>query len=294
MNIFRKYHLLLIASLAGLSLLTSCRPDPLPIDVPQAEPRLVVASQVIPGSVMLVALSRSFNALQPTDTNPGNDLLSQILVTRGRVTVSYNGVTDTLFRIAPGFYGTVTTPLTANVSYTLRAYDSTTGMEVEATTQMQPRILIDTMWVETKRRSSGDTNRLLHLRLTDPPGQQHYMVNLYRNTDFIRNTITDPAGIFNLGSGDTRTIPLTDQLFDEPVHTEVINIDDYGKGDTLTCTLSTIGADYYTYLVQKARSDRNGLGNFLGEPVNFITNVRNGYGFFTAYWPASEILILTD
>lgn len=289
---------LLFTATSGLMLLLhSCRPEPLPIDVPQSEPRLVVASQVIPGSVMLVTLSKSFGALTFTDTNPGNDLLSQILVTRGRVTVSYNGRTDTLIRIAPGFYGTFTTPLIDNVTYVLQAYDSATGLSAEATTQMMPRVQIDSMWVETSLRTNGDTTptRRLHLKFTDPAGEQQYMVNLYRNTDFIRNGVTNPGSVFNLGNtGDTRTLPLTDRLFDRNPHTEVINIDDYFKGDTLTCTLSAISHEYYTYLVQKARSERNGLGAIFGEPVNFTTNVRGGYGFFTAHWPASRILILND
>lgn len=276
----------------SLLILHSCRPEPIPIQINPAPQKLVVASQVVPGNLMIIALSKSFGALTYTDTNPGSDLLSQLLVTKARVTISYNGITDTLYKLTDGFYASINSPFTANTEYTLRVFDSASGLSAQATTRMLPSASPDSVWTSTELRS-GDTFRYINVRFSDPTGNNYYMVNLYRNTDFVRNTITNPTSVFgNFGNDGTRTLALSDALFDKQMHTEKINIDDYQKGDTLTVTLSNISADYYEYLIQKARSERNGLGAIFGEPVNFTSNVRGGYGFFTAHWPTARVVII--
>jgi hypothetical protein len=274
--------------------LGACQPDPLPIKLPPSEGQIVVASQIVPNSTMIVALSRSFNALTQTDSGVGNDLLDQILVSRGFVTVSYNGKTDTLVRVSPGFYGTFTTPLIDNVTYSLKVYDSTTGRTVEAQTQLQPRAKLDSIYILTEI-DAGDTNRTLVVNFTDKPGETYYMVNVYRNADFVVGSIVDPSQIFTKNSGVQGTFPISDKLFKNPLHSEKINLTGwFGANDTLTATLSAISADYYTYLVQKQRAARNGLGAFFGEPVNYTTNVRNGLGFFTAHWPDFRQIIIKE
>lgn len=281
-------------TLAISTLLVSCRPEPIPIQLPATEGEIVVASQVIPNTTMIVALSRSFSALTPTDTGAGNDLLSQILVTRGLVTVSYDGRTDTLQPIAPGFYGTFTTPLKASITYSLNVYDSLTGKSVSAETRVEPRVFIDSAWV-TMSVSGRDTSRKLYVRFDDPEGEQFYMMNVYRNSDFIAQSISNPLNIFRTTQNNVMTYPISDKLFSGTSYTNETNISGwFGKGDTLTVTLSSISRDYYTYLVQKQRAARNGMGAFFGEPVNYTTNVRNGLGFFTAHWPDFAQRILKE
>ncbi|MBL7810942.1 MAG: DUF4249 domain-containing protein [Bacteroidetes bacterium] len=285
--------LVAIPCILGL-FITGCRPEPIPIKIPQADGKLVVSSQIIPNTTLLISLSRSFNALTPTDTNPGQNLLEQILVAHARVTVEHGGITDTLLRVAPGFYGSITTPLMANQTYTLHVYDSSSGKSVTAQTTMQTRLTLDTAWVE-RRISGRDTQRWLHYAFTDPAGVNFYMLNTYRNTSFFTNVISNPARVFNLMSNaDVNTIPITDGLFKPGRHEESMNLGNYAAGDTLTLTLSHIDQTYYTYLVQKQRAARNGLGAFFGEPVNYSSNVRGGYGFFTAHWPDVRTLIIKE
>ena len=287
-------HIALGFALLLLSTAQSCRPEPIPIKLKSAPQKLVVASQVIPGNIMIIALSKSFDALTYTDTGASNDFLSQILVSRARVTIAYNGTVDTLFKLTDGFYGSISSSFTPGVNYTLKVYDSTTGLSAEAATTMLPQVSIDSAWVSAEI-NSGDTFRYLYVKLNDPAGSNQYMINLYRNTDFVRNSISNPSSVFGaFGNTGTRTVALTDAVFNQNPHTEKINIDDFSKGDTLTMTLSNISSDYYEYLVQQARAERNGLGAIFGEPVNFTTNVRGGYGFFTAHWPTSRILFIKD
>lgn len=293
MNTLKTYTIGILGAI--VLLIGSCRPKEIPIAIPKAESKMALASQVIPNSTMFIALSRSFDALTNTDTSAGQDLLDQILVAHARVTVTYNGKTDTLFRVAPGIYGTITTPLLDEITYTLEAFDSTSGKQISASTRMKKRIFIDTAFITNTTSAFKDTLRQLNLAFTDMPGEDYYMVNIYRNTQFIKSGFLDPAAIFNLGNNsDVRTIAISDQTFGNLQHKEVIDLPNFYKNDTLTLTVSHIERDYYTYLVQKQRSAQNGLGNFFGEPVNFITNVNGGYGFFTAYWPDARIMIVKE
>jgi hypothetical protein len=289
-----KYSYIFLAIAAIIASQTGCRPKPLPIELPQADGKMVVASQIIPNTTMLITLSRSFNALTPTDTNPGNTLLDQILVTHAMVIVKHGGSIDTLKKVAPGFYGSINTPLIENETYELFAYDSSSGKSVTATTQMQKRIKSDTAWIELSVNKK-DTTRFLNLRFTDPTGVNYYMINTYRNTSFFTNLVKNPASVFNIsGNADVATYPVTDQLFSGPVHLEKIELQNFQKNDTLSVTLSQISAEYYTYLVQKQRAARNGLSAFFGEPVNYSSNVNGGYGFFTAHWPDARSLIIKE
>jgi hypothetical protein len=275
-------------------ILTACQPDPLPIKVPKAASKLVVASQVIPNSSMIIALTRSFDALASTDSNAAQKLLDEILVAHAFVTIKYNTKTDTLFRISPGFYGSITTPLIDNVNYLLNVFDSSSGKSISAKTRMMPRIFMDTAWVKTEIKNR-DTNRYVYIQFKDLPGQDYYMVNMYKNTSFIVNSLNNLVTIFDINQANgVSTEALSDLTFDNALHTEKILLNDYQKNDTLRLTLSHIESNYYTYLIQKQRSQQNGIGNFFGEPVNFTTNVKGGLGFFTAHWPDSRTIILKE
>lgn len=274
--------------------LFSCKPEPIPLKLPKSPSEIVVSSQIIPNSSMIISLSRTFDALIPTDTGAGKDLLDHILVNHARVTVAYNGKVDTLSRIAPGFYGTFNTPLADQVLYKLQVYDSTTGKSVWAETRMHSKPKLDSAYLVNKL-SGKDTQRTLHLHLTDKPGVTFYMINLYRNTDFFVNTIKNPSGIFNSKNSNQINIPLTDKLFSGINHREEIDLSGWiQKGDTLTVTMSAISQEYYTYLVQKQRAARNGLGAFFGEPVNYTTNVIKGRGFFSAHWPDFKTWVIKE
>ncbi len=48
----------------------ACTPEPIDIDIPQADPKLVVYSQALPDQALIVTLSKSFSALStPNDDN---------------------------------------------------------------------------------------------------------------------------------------------------------------------------------------------------------------------------------
>ncbi len=122
----RTSHPTILALIIFLSSIVACVPDPVTIEIPQADPQLVIATQIIgvPGTdfqTVLVQVSRSFGALEfseaQADTLP-SDLLTQILATQARVTLDYGGNKDTLVNLDNGLYASFNTPFIENETYT--------------------------------------------------------------------------------------------------------------------------------------------------------------------------------
>ena len=68
---------------------------------------------------------------------------------------------------------------------------------------------------------------------------------------------------------------------------------DYSVGDTIAVSLANISPEYYRFM--KLRIDnRFSLVEFLGEPVNYPTNVQGGKGFFNLYIPDARVFILEE
>ncbi len=130
--------------------LTSCQPKPLKVDLEQAETKLVISSQLIPNSVMIVTVSKSFAALDQTnekDTTGGDDLLNQILVSNAQVTITYDGIEEPLFAIPNlnGFYASINVPQKLNVEYKLKVYDPETNLQITSTETMLKQIPFDSV-----------------------------------------------------------------------------------------------------------------------------------------------------
>ena len=112
-----------------LLLFSSCVPEPIDIQITPPEPEIVVASQILPDRVMLVALTRSFSALEidaEYDT-VSDDFLNDLLVDSAEVMVSFAGRTERLFNLGNGIYGSLNTLQFPNETYTLSVFDSATS-----------------------------------------------------------------------------------------------------------------------------------------------------------------------
>lgn len=271
--------------------LFACRPEPLPINLKQAPPKLVISSQVIPGGLILVSVTKSFSALENTDTNM-NELIDKITVSRARVEIIQNGNREKLDLIVPGFYGLISGNLTANQKIDLEVYDSSSGLSVSSSAVILPQVEIDSIQY-SKRIGVLDTLVRAKVFFKDLPGENYYMVNFIKGGEIVNNAIKNPQSVLINNNESQATFAITDQLFENTVHGEVCELpSSFKKGDTVNVALSHISREYYTYLVQKQRSARNGWGNIFGEPVNYLTNIKNGYGFFTAHWPSALTEIL--
>lgn len=276
-----------IGGLWLLGTLASCQPEPLPITLPQKESQLVIFSQIFPGEAMLIGVTRSFGALTRTDTGNASGVFNSMVVERARVVLNYNGQSDTLQKLAPGFYGGIAAPSSPGTQFYLEVYDSATGQSVSSVTTYTPQASFDSLTFETKVRPF-DTLTTMTMVFDDLPGSQYYMINAFKGNSIVLQN-PNVNSLFQ-GAGNEVTEPLADATFSQTRQRISVNLPGIRKGDTCVVSLTTITKEYYTYLVQRQRSSRNGLGTVLGEPVNYTTNIQRGLGFFTAHIPFFRIV----
>lgn len=271
-------------------LLINCRPKPLEIDLPQAEPKLVVSSQVIPGSVMIVTVSRSMGAKGFNVENDSltQDFLNQFLVDSGIVTISYNGVTDTLFRTpgVPGVFVSVSTPQHLNTTYDLYVKDYNTGMEVTSSEFMLPQVRLSSA-TATKDTTGIIKTIKVDYSFNDPVGERNwYMVNFYAQRD--SNSTSGGVNLTDNNQVVKETIILKDVNFSSSNVMASRTLQDWNQ-DTISVSISNISEGYYNYLNARLRSG-NLLSSITKEPINAPTNINGGYGFFTTHKPSVIIV----
>src|SRR5574337_1316899 len=233
----RKQNIFLLFIFALATALTNCRPKPIDIDVPPADEKLVIASQIIPNSIMVVGLTRSFSALDPggnADTIQ-NDFLNRILVPNAIVTVDHPGGTDTLYMVTPGIYASINVLLVDYGTYTIHALDPSTGEHVTATTELLPQERFDSV-TPLFKMVDGDSTPFVHYELTDyPGGDDYYVVCYYRKSQ--DTSAFDLNNYFSQGTNELNSFDLLSQdEFDANGHysidhqlTDVSNTDKSGR-----------------------------------------------------------------
>ncbi len=277
-----RWRLSIIAVIAVL--LAGCLPEPLDVDnIPQIQPKIVVSSQMVPGQAVAVLLTKSIGALDANDNSDPQQLLAQIIVDDATVIIEGNGNSYPLQYLSNGVYGATSIPLNIGQSYTLRVTSITLG-SVNATTVVKPMIRFQD--IDASLYYIGrDTLAEVNYTMSDPVGKNWYMLNAQHVTGknlqerllnpWITTKLLDDTGF----EGGTRQDAFK-VLFDE-----------VEPGDTLAVFLSNINKDYYDFM--KIREDtRFGLADFLGEPINYPTNVEGGLGFFNLYIPDVRVFIL--
>lgn len=267
-----------------------CIPQPLDIALPQAESRLVIASQVVPGDIMIVVVSRSFDALEFSEEESdtvAQELLEQLLVDSALVTISYNGLTDTLFQIpnVAGLYASIGTPQFLNVDYLLEVTDSlgTPPQSVNALSRMLTQVAFNTASVDTGTNAFG-TYVDVSYSFTDPPEDNWYMVNYYTP-----DTGSASAGAFlSGGSGSTVTQLLSDKTFESSTYVDTFRLEAW-PNDTILVSISNISETYFDFLSLRERGS-NFFTDLVKEPLSYPTNVNGGYGFFNTHFPDLRVL----
>lgn len=268
-------------------LLTSCIPQPIDIQIDPPESEIVVASQIIPDRIMLLALTRSFSALsinvEEGDT-VGNDFLADLLVDSARVTISFAGNTDTLFNLGNGVYGSINTLQFPNETYTLTVYDSATDKTVTAQTPMLPFVGFDNLYPIVERLQD-DTTISLNYTITDPPGDNFYVINVVRRDNDTSNVGIDLNSFFSVGLNVvTQTRLISDKSFETSTISEEFELFNISAEDSIVVTISNVSEDYFSYLEAQDRA-QGLLSQVTQEPINRPTNVNGGLGFFNAHFP---------
>lgn len=268
-------------------LLLSCRPDPLEVkNIPAIKPEIVVSTQIIPDSTLLVVLTKTFSALDAgTNTDP-EELFKMIAINDATVTLTGAGRTDTLKFLDNGFYGGILIPFQELDFYELHISSETLG-EVRASTEVQPRVKFNEVQANLYLNEFNDTLAQITYSFFDPEESNWYMVNVQEveQEDVIRNAINPGA----------YTVLFDDTKFQDKVREEQFRVTtrDYAPGDTIAVSLSNISKEYYSFM--KLRLDnRLSFIEFLSEPVNYPSNIEGGKGFFNLYVPDIRTFVLED
>ncbi len=268
---------------------SSCVPKPIDIQLAEAPTKLVISSQVIPNSIMVVSVSKSFGALsysEENDTTSQQELLNQLLVDGATVTISYNGITDTLFPIpdAPGVYVSVTTPQFLNTSYDLYVHDPETGEVVTSQTNMLQQVSFNS--VSAQHINSSGTDKIkVNYEFLDPDSEHNwYMVNFYTRS----NDGAQSGSPFEISDVPTETLLLNDISFENNLVQAEHELLEWVE-DTVLVSISNISEEYYDYLSLRLKSE-NFFTDIVKEPLNYPTNVVGGYGYFTSHFPDVKVV----
>lgn len=271
--------------LAALTWCMGCVPEPLSIELEEAESRPVVWSQALPGSGTIVYLAKSFTALsyQEGDSTATDELLAQMLIGNGIVTIAHAGQTDTLFEISSGVYATLSLPIVPGDTYMLRATDPSTGKTVNASTIAYDVVPIDS--VGYTRIDS--TTAQVKVYFNDPEGANYYAVHFY-------SRYTNPLEVDDPLAADNTVVTklLTDLEFQSSQAVFDVELTELDS-DTLYVSLNNISPVYFDYLGQRQRGGTI-YNQLVQEPINYVTNVQGGYGMFTLHLPSLQMIVIGD
>jgi hypothetical protein len=283
-----------IASLFTITIfLQSCRPKPIDIYVKTAPVKMVVASSVIQDGFIIVFLSRTFSGLEGklNKDSLGLEFFEKIAVTNAFVTINHNGIIDTLFELEGGFYGTQNLQFKEYDNYDLYARDNKTGEEITATTNLLPYYQFDV--IKPYKVFNGiDTACRVYFELSDDlTRENYYVVNYIRKEEKKTGKRIDVNRVFsgNGASVETDFDLLNDDSFTDGKYKVDKILKSVKPSDSLAISLASISRGYYEFLTAFKRSGSL-INTLTSEPINYPTNVRNGYGYFNAYTP--EILFI--
>jgi hypothetical protein len=273
---------------------TACQTKPLEVSIPQQEQKTVVFSQVIPGQTMIVALTKSFGALelQPNQGDSvGTDFLDTLLEDDATVTISYGGRTDTLFQIEKGLYASINTPQNSGIIYDLKIITDQ-GKEVTASAYMLPKV--DFTSVSPSVNIGKDTTTTIKYTFDDFPNQENwYMINFYKQARELSGL--DVNSIFINGSNNlVRTEIVSDATFNQEYSgSSTFDASEMSPSDTIAVTISNINEQYFKFLDLRKRGG-NIFSEVTREPISYPSNVNNGYGFFNTHYPDIKIYDLNE
>ena len=266
------------------TVMTQCLPEPLDIDeLPELKPKIVVSSQIVPGTGLIIFLSKSIGALDAGSGSDPEGLLQQIAIDDAQVIISGGNQVDTLQNLENGLYGGINTNWQEGIAYTLSINSPTMGA-ARATTQVLATVQFDR--ISAKAISNEfDSLAQINYQFTDPSEKNFYMINVQR--------IRPSQQLNRLINPRIYTKLLDDSEFKSEVKEETFNVlfQEYSIGDTIAVSMANISEDYYKFL--KLRNDnRFSFVEFAGEPINYPSNVTDGYGFFNLHTPDYRVFIL--
>ena len=279
-------------------LLFSCQTEPVPVQLSVPPVRLVVASQFVPDGGVVVFLTRTFSPLEEAPERERDTLtdafLEKILVRDAVVTLRAGGRTDTLRMLSPGVYGGLTVSQPPYTPYELYARDPLTGETVTAAAETLPPVTFER--VEPAIVYSDDEDAYVEVRYAfrdDPAVPNWYLVNYYRRVTLDLNVLTPNTFTDGASNRSLAFDLISDEKLDGTLFSRDRRLAEIGVTDTIGVSVSNISRGYYEFLALYGRSG-NVLTQITGEPIDYPTNVTNGYGYFTTHIPDLRVFDLNQ
>lgn len=274
---------MLVAGIVAV-FVAACIPKPLEIDdLGKLQPKVTVASQLLPGDALVVLITKSVSALEAGWGSDPEDVLNKVAIADAEVSLTVGDAIVTLPNLGSGLYGNIALDLQPNRDYMLHVKTPELG-DVYAVAQPKPFIAFRTVEA-TLFKSQFDSTAFVRYSLEDPKGANYYMVNVQKFSQIQNITSLLNPRIF--------THLFTDSAFDGKVHEDQFKVlfRRYKQGDTVAVTMASVSKEYYDFL--KARFDRRySAGAFATEPLNYKSNVQNGLGFFNLFLPDARVFVL--
>lgn len=286
--------LYILYSLLSTLTITSCQPEPLDITLEDYEPKLVIASQVLPGEVMFIGLTRSFTVLSDAGSSGSGDssTFSKILVDSALVTIEHGGTKDTLIKLAPGLFASLGKLENPGTNYTLKVTDYDYNNSVYANAEMLTKFKFDTVYPVISK-SNSDTTITIHAEFSDDPDDDNfYLINVYSRESI--NSGLDLNSFFKNGENKIQTSQIySDTDLEGSEYSFDLKVDNLEISDSIAVSLSNISESYYNFLKKREKSG-NIFTEITSEPINYPSNIQGGLGFFNTHFPDVRYFDLKD
>ncbi len=271
-----------------------CIPEPIPIELPPFEPKIVVNTRLVPPDILLVSLSRSYSALDNTiSEDTTGEALRELLIRGADVRLGTFGFTTGGFEINEGLYAIPLVVAQPGLNYRLDVTDRF-GESVFAETRFRPLVNFSSITPRVERTPT-DTSISLEYTIRDGPGNNWYLVNYYTDAENTDTTFNANSILGGDNDDDSRGYELiSDHDFGGArTFTNTIEFDGLRDTNRVALSISAISEEYYNYLVLRKQAGSI-FSDIISEPVNYPTNVEGGLGFFSLHVPRFHFFEVAD
>lgn len=268
----------------------ACKPSPLDLEIPQAPEKLSISNQYVGEGTLGVALTKSFSALkQPTHSSQeGIRVDTDLLMSGAKIKLSGPGISASLEEFFAGLYGAPSLFLLEGQTYTVTA-EHPDFESISANAVKMKKIPFDS--ISWKIAIDGTESEVFYRIVDEPAKENYYVINYFLpkkseelpiqpKPEEIAKKLLEQQASFDL---------ITEADFKNGVFQTSRKINKLNFGDSLLVSCSNIEKGYYDFLYAQKRAGT--LFNQLrGEVVNFPSNIKNGYGYFSLHEPDFRIL----
>ena len=298
--------------LSALIVLCGCE-TPIDVEIPLAEPMLVVEGRIETGMPPIVLLSRSQNYFDPVDAA----LLGTLYQGGGEVRITVDGVTTDLDEVCAAELGPLELaaaaellglPVEVLMLSNLCAYAGLTmlgeegktyaleavldGDTATAVSRLNPHVPLDSVWFEVP--GTADSLGFIHALFEDPDS----LGNAYRwsagrqgvDPGLLYNAVSTVEDAFfnGLAFEFNQFRPVTAEDFEDDANPDEIGF--YKWGDTVTVRWDHIDRGAYE-AIRSMEEQIQSQGSPFSNPADVATNVSGGLGLWVAYSPFIDTVI---